>query len=116
MAVVSAAKNLNEMTRNAQAVEYNPGNQMLSKERHIMGLRFIGRDQKSCWVYLLLVPLEKPIKVDIANHGFGNKWRVVRLTKSTDEAKEYLESAMKMFEPGRDQTGGCIVRTSDSGK
>jgi hypothetical protein len=52
-----AGKDLNKLTREAASVEFNPGNQPLSKERHIMGLRFIGRDQKSYWVYLLLEPL-----------------------------------------------------------
>jgi hypothetical protein len=109
-----AGKKLNEMTRAAEAVEYNPGNQQVSKERHIMGLRFVDRSQKSYWVYLLLEPLEKPINVDIAMHGFGSKWRVIRLTKSYEEAEKYLEPALKMFRPGRKQTGGSIVRSDES--
>lgn len=96
-------------------MEFNPGNQPLGKERHIMGLRFMDRNQRSLWVYLLLAPLDKPIKVHIANHGFGHKWRVIRLTKSKQEAEEYFPPAMKLFRPDRKQTGGSIVSTTSDG-
>ena len=46
-----AGKDLNKMTREAASVEFNPGNQQLSKERHIMGLRFIDRHEETYWVY-----------------------------------------------------------------
>lgn len=68
-----AGKELNEMTRRATSVEFNPGARMESRERGVMGLRFVDRDGQSSWVYIWYAPLKQEIKVPIAGRRFGCK-------------------------------------------
>lgn len=58
-----------------------------------MGIKFYKEPQgaePSEWLYIHMVPADKPIQVRIRNQDFTCNWRIVRLTKSIDETEKFL--------------------------